>query len=66
MWRYPVFAFICYVSIHLEILRRWCDLLQRNSLSAAGVQMRLMKLDRLFVAKGNQAALHIPNVMQKS
>ena len=31
IWRYPMFTFVCYVSIHPESLRRWCDLLQRNS-----------------------------------
>src|ERR1700751_612154 len=33
IWLYPVFAFICYVSIHLEISATVAHLLQRNSLS---------------------------------
>src|SRR5258708_39934014 len=67
IWLYPVFAFICYVSIHLEISAtvvrsapeelpirirttsfRGCGIGQG---SGCPVQMRLMKLDLLFVAK---------------
>jgi hypothetical protein len=66
IWRYPVFAFICYVSIHLEISATVVRSAPENSLSESApqalelagsgrallpVQMRLMKLDLLFVAK---------------
>jgi hypothetical protein len=64
IWLYPVFAFVCYVSIHLG---NFCGgraifstgtpypnphrKLQRLQDSVAAVQMRLINLDQLFIVR---------------